>query len=87
MPADFYRQPASVSFEIIQSMVNQIFAKYSFTPGANKGKHNYVLSPKTPALSDFWGIYKDVALRVVPDHRIYPRPSPEIAKGKYLCLY
>ncbi|KIJ42091.1 hypothetical protein M422DRAFT_171551 [Sphaerobolus stellatus SS14] len=76
LPADFHRQPAPVSFEVIEPMVGEIFAKHPFTPGVNHGKNNYQLMPNTPALSDFCGIYKDIVLRVIPAQ--YPRPSSQL---------
>ncbi|KIJ50355.1 hypothetical protein M422DRAFT_245620 [Sphaerobolus stellatus SS14] len=79
MPADFYRQPAPVNFTIVEPLVRQIFAKYPFVPGVNHGKNNYVQLPKTPALSDFCGIYEDIALRVVPAQ--YPHPTGDIRKA------
>ncbi|KIJ42059.1 hypothetical protein M422DRAFT_254754 [Sphaerobolus stellatus SS14] len=74
--ADFHRQPAPVTFDIIESMIGQFFAKYPFTPGVNHGKNNYKLMPKTPALSDFCGIYKDLVLRVIPAQ--YPKPKGQV---------
>ncbi|KIJ37985.1 hypothetical protein M422DRAFT_259371 [Sphaerobolus stellatus SS14] len=76
VPADFHRPPAPVSFEIIEPMVNQIFTKHPFTPGVNHGRNNYVLQPKTPALSDFCRIYGDIVLRVVPGQ--YPKPTCQL---------
>ncbi|KIJ22437.1 hypothetical protein M422DRAFT_277125 [Sphaerobolus stellatus SS14] len=66
MPDDFFRQPAPVNFGIAKPLVNQIFTKHPFTPGVNYGVNNFVLLPNTPALSNFCGIYENIALRVVP---------------------
>ncbi|KIJ30597.1 hypothetical protein M422DRAFT_783938 [Sphaerobolus stellatus SS14] len=49
MPADFHRQPAPVSFEIIEPLVSQIFNKFPFTSGAKHGKNSYITLPKIPA--------------------------------------
>ncbi|KIJ48606.1 hypothetical protein M422DRAFT_247457 [Sphaerobolus stellatus SS14] len=76
MPADFHRQPAPVNFNIVEPLVRAMFAKYPFVPGVNHGKNNYVQLPKTPALSDFCGIYEDIALRVVKEQ--YPHPTGEL---------
>ncbi|KIJ47013.1 hypothetical protein M422DRAFT_29002 [Sphaerobolus stellatus SS14] len=78
-PADFYRQPAPVTFDIIEPMVGTIFNRYPFTPGKNYGVNNYVLMPDTPALGDFCGIYTDIALRVIPAQ--YPSPSSDLRKA------
>ncbi|KIJ42070.1 hypothetical protein M422DRAFT_780075 [Sphaerobolus stellatus SS14] len=58
LPADFYRQPAPITFEFIEPM------------------NNYKVMPKTPALSDFCGIYKDLVLRVIPAQ--YPKPNGQL---------
>ncbi|KIJ34100.1 hypothetical protein M422DRAFT_263899 [Sphaerobolus stellatus SS14] len=73
MPADFHRQPAPVNFTMVDPLTKAIFDKHPFTPGVNHGKNNFVLQPKTPALSDFCGIYEDIVLRVIPGQ--YPRPT------------
>ncbi|KIJ53184.1 hypothetical protein M422DRAFT_155503 [Sphaerobolus stellatus SS14] len=79
MPADFHRQPAPVNFSIVEPLVRAMFSKYPFVPGVNHGKNNYVQLPNTPALSDFCGIYEDIALRVVREQ--YPHPTGELRKA------
>ncbi|KIJ44698.1 hypothetical protein M422DRAFT_167933 [Sphaerobolus stellatus SS14] len=73
MPQDFHRQPAPVSFEVIEPLTGKLFKDHPFVPGVNHGKNNYIEMPQTPAVSDFCGIYRDIALRVIPEQ--YPRPT------------
>ncbi|KIJ48572.1 hypothetical protein M422DRAFT_247419 [Sphaerobolus stellatus SS14] len=67
IPADFHRQPAPVNFTIVEPLVRAMFSKYPLVPGVKHGKNSYVQLPKTSALSDFCGIYEDIALRVVKE--------------------
>ncbi|KIJ56396.1 hypothetical protein M422DRAFT_239617 [Sphaerobolus stellatus SS14] len=71
MPVDFHRQPAPCPF----------------TPGVNHGKNNYVLQPQIPALSDFCGIYRDIALRVVPAQYLNPTGDLKKALKKNLDFF
>ncbi|KIJ30060.1 hypothetical protein M422DRAFT_187611 [Sphaerobolus stellatus SS14] len=76
MPADFHRQPAPVSFEVIEPLTGKLFSDHPFVPGVNQGVNNYIEMPNTPAVSDFCGIYEDIALRVVPGQ--YPKPTGQL---------
>ncbi|KIJ53244.1 hypothetical protein M422DRAFT_155474 [Sphaerobolus stellatus SS14] len=73
MPEDFHRQPAPVSFNVIEPMTGKLFSDHPFVPGVNQGVNNYIEMPQTPAVSDFCGIYEDIVLRVVPGQ--YPKPT------------
>ncbi|KIJ24362.1 hypothetical protein M422DRAFT_274889 [Sphaerobolus stellatus SS14] len=87
MPTDFHRQPAPVNFTMVDPLVSEIFNKHPFAPGVNHGKNNFVLQPQTPPLSNFWGIYEDIVMRVVPGQ--YPKPTGVLrdALNKNLGLF
>ncbi|KIJ56417.1 hypothetical protein M422DRAFT_239636 [Sphaerobolus stellatus SS14] len=75
MPVDFHCQPAPVSFDLIEPLVDQIFAKCPFTPGVNTERKTMWRSHKPPPS---W-IYRDIALRVMPAQ--YPNLTGDFKKA------